>query len=419
MLMRVVCGLLTGQQRRVVMPFHVNKYPPVWVGLLWGLYVIGLLSVSVRAEGRGSIGGVILRAGQEIAEHRIMLVCLGPNREVQRIPGQTDAQGQFFFDNLETGELCKYVVGILYAGQLYQSEPVRLAPGQQRTGVVVEVGAASPQPVEEGTPRLQIVNHLMLIAFRGDHLEIREVVRLLNHGAASSAGSAGPSLHLPLPQGYYNLTDVQGLTPEHVRLHMAGLYYTAPLPPGEQRVIYTYSLPFRHDVMTILAQRTLPTAALDILIEDEHFVATSDLQPNGRVAIEPHTFFHFRGINLAAHTRSWLQLIWRTESRPLLRIGAYSLTICLALCGIGLPLYGAWCRRGGQAQGTCITPEQLQALYAERLDVLQTVIHLDNQRAAGTIEEGMYQQQRQGYKKHLLELVSQLQQAQKETQRTN
>jgi hypothetical protein len=184
-------------------------------------------------------------------------------------------------------------------------------------------------------------------------------------------------------------------------------------------VIYTYSLPFRHDVMTILAQRGLPTATLDVLVEDEHLVVTSDLQPNGRVAIESRPFFHFRGTDLAAHTRSWLQLTGRMESRSLLRSGAYSLTICIALFGIGLPLYGAWCRRGRQDRGEFITPKQLQALDAKRLDMLQAIVHLDNQRAAGTIEEGMYQQRRQGYKKRLLELVTQLQQAQQEKQRTS
>jgi hypothetical protein len=401
------------------MPFHLAKYISVWIGLLWGPCLLGLLSVSALAEGRGSISGVILQAGQGIAEHRIMLVCVGPNREVQRTPGKTDAQGQFLFDNLETAERCEYVVGILYAGQLYQSEPVRLASGQHRTGVVVEVSAPPAQSVDETMPPLQITNHLMLIAFRGDHLEIREVIRLLNHGDASSAASGGPSLYLPLPQGYYNLTDVQGLTPEHVRRHTTGLYYMAPLPPGEQRVIYTYSLPFRHDVITILAQRILPTATLDVLVEDEYLVATSDLQPNGRVAIESRSFFHYRGTDLAAHTRSWLQLTGRTESWLLLRLGAYSLTICIALFGIGLPLYGAWRRRGRQEREAFITPKQLQALDAKRLDVLQTIVHLDTQRAAGTIEEGVYQQRRQGYKNQLLDLVSQLQKAQQEKQRTN
>lgn len=418
--MPVMCGPLIGQQRRrVVMPYSLSKHTPVWVGLSWASFFIGLLSVSVLAKGRSSISGVVLQEGQGVAGHRIMLIRLGPNHEVERTPGETDAQGQFVFDNLETGELFEYFVGIRQEGQLYRSEPIRLEQGQHRTGVVVDASVSSPHTVEEDSPPLQIANHLMVIVFRGDHLEVREVVRMLNRGSASSTGSGGASLHLPLPQGYYNLLDVQGLTPEHVRLHASGLYYTVPLPPGEQRVVYTYSLPLRHDVITILSQRTLPTAALDVLVEEEHLVATSDLQFSGRVALEPHTFSHFHGIDLAPHTRSWLQLTWRTKPLALIRAGAYSLILCLALLGIGLPLYGTWRRRGRHAHAACITPEQLQELHAERLRVLQTIARLDDQHETDPTEEGVYQQRRQVYKKQLLELVVQLRQVQQDKEGTN
>ncbi len=62
-----------------------------------GLLVLLFFSVLHAAE-PGRISGMIQQAGQGIAEHRIMLIRFGPNDEVHRTPGQTDAQGRFVFD---------------------------------------------------------------------------------------------------------------------------------------------------------------------------------------------------------------------------------------------------------------------------------------------------------------------------------
>ena len=43
----------------------------------------------------GRIRGVIQREGKGFAEQRIMLIRFGPNQDVQRFPGQTDAEGRF------------------------------------------------------------------------------------------------------------------------------------------------------------------------------------------------------------------------------------------------------------------------------------------------------------------------------------
>src|SRR5262245_25489327 len=95
-----------------------------WLGVACGLLWLGLWPAWLLAEESGSISGVIQRAGQGVAAHRIMLIRMGPQQEVQRTPGQTDAHGAFRFAHLATGPEYTYYVGIRYKEQLYRSDPV-------------------------------------------------------------------------------------------------------------------------------------------------------------------------------------------------------------------------------------------------------------------------------------------------------
>ena len=375
----------------------------------------GLIHTGV-AEERGSISGTVQRNGQGIAGHRLMLIRFGPGGDVQRTPGQTDTTGQFLFANLETGEEFEYFVGIRYEGQLYRSIPIRLMAGQQRTGVVVELGT---QATEESAslPPFLIANHLVVLVSRDDHLEVREVVRVLSgqtsprpNASAESSTSRG-FLRLPLPQGYFNFVGLQGLNPEHVRLLPVGLQYVAPIGEGEHRFVYTYSLPLHTNLATIVSERTLPTTVLDVLVEDNQLVAASDLQFMGRVAIEPHTFWHFQGVNLAVHTRSWLQVTRRNAPTPFLRVGTYGIIVGIIFFGIGLPLYKTVRWRTQQRQGADELAKHVADLHVSRLRLLQTIAYLDDQHHAGIIEPSVYQQHRSEYKKQLLDILRQLRHA--------
>src|SRR5262245_5081941 len=278
-----------------------------------------------------------------------MLIRFGPNQDVQRLPGQTDAEGRFLFENLEIGSVFTYFVGIRYKEQLRHSDPVILQ-SEEPAEVVLEV---SEQPAQEAKgsdapPPLRIINHLMVIVGRDTHLEVREVVRLDNTGTTSyidkagRSGATGISLHLPLPQGYYNLGQVQGLNTAYVHVDAAGLSYLAPLPPGEHQIVYTYNLRWHDGLATIRVERTLATSMLDVLVEDEHLNATSDLPFGGRASIDPHVFAHFRGMNLEAHSRSWLQLTPRQASASLLHVGAYGLIMGIMLLGVLISMHDVW-----------------------------------------------------------------------------
>ena len=195
------------------------------------------------------------------------------------------------------------------------------------------------------TSPIRIANHLIVIVLQEDHLAIREVLHIVNsastpyRGAGMTPGSPSFSLVLPLPQDYSNLGGIQGLAAAHVRTYASGLYYTAPLAPGTHRVEYTYAVPLRTRVSTLLLPRVLDMAALSILVEATQFDATSDLPFGGRVAFEAQTFLHFRGTALLAQSRSWVQLLRRTATAPLLWIAAYGLVIGLVCLGMVAPFY--------------------------------------------------------------------------------
>jgi hypothetical protein len=387
----------------------------------WGLLLVvvcfgGIRVVPGEAEERGSISGVVLLNGEGIAEHRIMLIRFNSAGEVQRTPGQTNAAGQFTFDNLETGEEFEYFVGIRYAEQLYKSEPIRLAEAQQRTGILVQVvPPRAPTATETAeSPPVQIVHHLVLFGLREHYIEVKEVVRVLRNKVGSLTGSDTlpgawqSSLYLPLPNGYYNFAGIQGLIPEQVRLQPSGFYYAAPSESGEHRVAYTYALPLQTDVVTILTERSLPTAILDIFVADEGLVAVSDMQFIGRVPIESHTFWHFRGVNLGTHTRSWLQVTRRKAAAPFLEVGAYVIVVSLILFGMGLPLYEVWCQRYRQVANSADTSGQMNDLNMARIHLLQAIAQLDDKYQAGSLATNTYEQRRSEYKKQLLHLVQQL-----------
>jgi hypothetical protein len=407
------CGAQVCQVAPVVFP-ACRTWGLFWMGLLCSVLMIGLFTSVGCAEERGRIRGVIRREGQGFAEQRIMLIRFGPNQEVQRTPGQTDAEGRFLFDNLEIGPAFTYFVGIRYQEQLRRSDPIRLQSNEP-VEIVLEVGEPTTQEAAgmAEQPKLRIANHIIVLVGRNTHLEVREVVRIVNSGSTPYM-DRGVSFRLPLPLGYFNLSQVQGLAADHVRVDAGGLSYGTPLAPGEHQVIYTYSLPWHEDLATILVERTLDTSVLDVLVDDERFVTTSDLQFGGRVAIAPHIFAHFRGMNLASHSRSWLQLMPHRTSVSLLSVGAYGLIIGIVLLGLAIPLQNTWYGRVRQEKRRTggSKYEQIQELRVIGREVLWNMARLDDQHENGTIGEVVYQQRRQAYKEQLFSLSEQFQRVQ-------
>ena len=386
--------------------------------LLCGLLLLGALSLSTRIEAaeHGSIGGVIRSAGEAVAAYRIMLIRFGPDNDVQRTPGETNAQGEFLFENLSTDGSFTYFVGIRYQEQLHRSEPISLQDMPNQTDLVLNLDDPSAQalPAPPDAPALQVSSHLMVIVKRNDRLEVREIVKIVNRGTAAFTGPADAphgSFHLSLPQGYYDLQGIEGgLDPSQVRQHASGLFYTAPLEPGQHDLMFTYALPLQGRVVMIRSRRTLPTDVLDVLVEEESLAATSDLSFAGRVSIEPHVFTHFRGVDMPEQSRAWVQLAQRATPLPAVRAGAYGLVVALSLAAMAVPCVRTRRVKSMAASPVQATPQQVREWRAAEQTLLQRIAQLDRQREAGAIAEADYHPRRRDYKAQLCGLLRQLHQ---------
>src|SRR5207253_249712 len=114
---------------------------------------------------------------------------------------------------------------------------------------------------------------------------------------------------------------------------------------------------------------------------------------------------------LTAQSRSWVQLLRRTGTDPLLRLGAYGLVIGLACLGLVVPFYERWQNREPQETPRPLPLAQRQELNTSKQRLLQSIVRLDEQHAAGMIAESAYQQRRQAEKTRLLAVEQQLQRA--------
>jgi hypothetical protein len=385
--------------------------------LVW-LCLLFVISNVAWSDTSGRIEGVVQQEGQAIANHRIMLIRFGPGQEVNRTPGETDAEGGFAFEGLETGEAFTYFVGIRYEGTLFRSESLQLSENETKKHVVVPVGMAGTDALgaDAESTRVHISHHIKAIILRDGHLDVREIVNIQNPGSApyrgETPGQRNYVLHLPLPDDYGNLRDIQGLAPEHIRSDRFGLYLTQPLPPGTHRLVYTYALPMTHRVRTLLLRQTLPTAIIDVFIEADRLVATSNSQFLGKVPIQSHTFLHFRGTSPELGTRHWVQITRvGTGVSHALRVVSYTLIIAIALVGLAIPLYHQWRRRTISNTHAAPSAADMQAWQAERSQLLLAIAQLDNDQAKGALDEPVYRQRRQSYKQQLRRVAEALHQA--------
>ncbi len=226
--------------------------------LLAGLAVVAALwaPAGVRAQETGVVEGRVVNAtpdGPPIGAIPLTLRTFRRMTQESETLGRTDAQGRFRFEGLEVHPDIRYFVQAGYQNVAYRSRAIDLVrePGPVEVSVwettTADAGIfirRASIAVPESQPQQGFVTFL-------------EVVTVVNESGRTFVGSlftdpqAGGSVRLPLPDGVVNVSLGHGFEPDGARAAPGGMIGLAPLPPGEQELVFTYAVPYTETALTL------------------------------------------------------------------------------------------------------------------------------------------------------------------------
>jgi hypothetical protein len=279
------------------------------------LLAAGLLSVSAHAAPpaqtpteapHGVITGRVENGttGQWVGAKPVRLRHWNAEAEQPPLTGQTDAQGRFHFDGLDTGNHAFYRVEADYQGVPFHSEFITFEPGATQTVASLKV--------YETTDRADMIKvqrfHFIIMARERGILSVLELYQFSNQGERAYAGTVNPAgqretVRIALPEGGQDLVLQSGTLGVDFLAKEGELVATSPLLPGGETfdVAFLYAVPYSTPSITLDHRLYYDTAEVNGLLMDMGADMTSEaLTLVGERAAQGQTFLQFTGQNLKA-----------------------------------------------------------------------------------------------------------------------
>lgn len=198
--------------------------------------------------GKGTITVQIVNpdAPKDVAGLKIALYSLGSDGVPGFTNGETDATGRLEFKGISSDPGIVYLVGARYR-EIPFGERTTFEAGKQTATVEIQVSV--PTDRMEG---VRVEELRVRLDWMGDHLLVREIVRLVNPGsrviqlptAASAAGeSARAIVTRPLPSEASDFELGSTSMGDGLVFEDGVVRYFGPLYPGDQGIEYQYRVP--------------------------------------------------------------------------------------------------------------------------------------------------------------------------------
>lgn len=318
--------------------------------------------------------------------------------QMTTVTATVDATGAFRFDDVAHLPGQQFIVATDYQAMSYHSAPVTFSRGQDQLAVTVNVYETTSDP-----SRLRVEQMHMFVEFATpDTVTLGQLFIFSNEGDATYAAVDGRALEFALPSGATGLTVQDGQENVTYFLTEAGFVDNQPVLPGAgtAQVLFWYTLPYAR-ALNFEQKMFFPVNALNVLVSDLNVQLTgTGFQDQGAQEIQGARFQSFVGGRLAAGENLTFDIAGEPGATTTTVVAPESETINIALGAGALAtvLLGGgwwWYRRSSMRPNGSPSRE----------DFLQALAELDDDYAAGALNQRSYERERTELKRQLLKLL--------------
>lgn len=402
----------------------------IWAALAYARsFSFPPLEATAVPTGTGQIVGRVLNGttGDPMAGLTVSLNPFESFTELPTVQAETSADGEFVFGDLPTGSEFVYLLTADYGGNTFGSDIVSFADGQDTLEVPLQVYETSATAGEITVSLAQ-----WFIDSHQGALLVGELYRI-NHdsdrvftGGEEIAPGRNAVLRFNLPPEATSLVLDGGEIGQRFILTDEGVVDTQPLLPGGSQILLRYLLPYDGTRAELAHSVPYPVERLNVLVVDGPEVTTG-LQSMGPQTVADQQWNSFETSSLPAGEVVSLSLsgLARAESQAAgvpgssAAVLSYNPNLLYAVGGLALlavlgVFTGYLLRKSpvGDASDRSLAAQamapQAVDLTAERARLLASIAQMDDQYAAGELEEASYLSARSAQKRRLLWVDQQL-----------
>lgn len=379
-----------------------------WIVLWLIAWIVAVVPWSAaRAQEAGAITGRVQNGtlrGSPVSGLTVTLRHFRGMQLAEERQTQVGDDGTYSFDGLPTSDQDAYLVIVRYKGVEYVSSMVQLNQEARQT-----VDLTIYEVTNDGGA-VRVNSRSIVIAGASPELravDVMDIVIVENSGDRTYVGdSSGVVLRIPLPHGAQEISPQPGFDYGQPRLENSVLLTTGPLPPGQQTMVLSYTVPYEGTRATLSIGTAMPTGTLRVLVRDGTYrLSSRSLIDTGTVEVSGVTY---RVLAVDAPVVGDTHVVHvsglpRTGFLLDLPLGP-SIAVTLGVLGVALAIVLSVLALRRRRSAVGLSPTEAN-VSDERVQLAAELNRLDAAREAGELDEAEYVARRSAVLAQLRELV--------------
>jgi len=381
-----------------------------FLGLIF-LLPVGLLADESDANGVISGGLINGTTGERAPDVEVILQRYEGDQERGKQKTLSDAQGRFYFQDLDRSKGNTYTLQVMYRDVEYYSPRITFDEEKQEIPLEMTVYETT-----DSDQKISIVMHHVMVEPKEGSLSVRELMIVENRdnrvyvGAHEIASDKKETLRISLPPRAQELQLLKGLMTCCIVQVQDGFADSMDIKPGKKEILFAYKVDYRASSLNLSKRINLMTDSLDFFIPDQGIRAKGEnIQYAGLIGESEKQFLHFSGKKLVKGSQVALNLEGLPWGRRFFK-GIIPILV-VALMGLGL-IYPLIRRRKRAGESKIKTEQESSAksmLQEERQNILSSIAQLDDQLDSGQISPEEYNKKRLVLKERAIEATRTLQ----------